>query len=242
MIERESDQQRGDKPSEPETPRTDEWEANGEPYADLINLARCLERELEALKAAKGYMQGIEVTGPGGTPVAAPCALDGCALMQGGYTRSAGGEFAALRELVELKRIKDALDDHAAGVKLLGEEWFDMTQTYRQRKPLAWKRAKEVVAGCAQSASGEWVAIKERLPKAGGTYLVGGWRKDLSGCFDFGIGHCFRLEDGPVWGIDREKSTPHFDIEYWAELPNRPKAKATKRPADRNTLNNTDKL
>lgn len=49
----------------------------------------------------------------------------------------------ALAELVRLKDIKDALDDHAAGVKLLpGDQWFAMNEDYRANKPRAWESAR----------------------------------------------------------------------------------------------------
>lgn len=54
---------------------------------------------------------------------------------------------AALRELVRLKAIKEALDDHAAGFNLLAaDKWFAMSQDYKTNKPLAWKRAQDLTA------------------------------------------------------------------------------------------------
>lgn len=45
---------------------------------DVVELAR----ELEGLKAAKGYVQDYRATGPNGEPVAAICATDGCAMQR----------------------------------------------------------------------------------------------------------------------------------------------------------------
>jgi hypothetical protein len=65
-----------------DTPRTDEWEKASSPYAELLELARCLEREVAELKAAKGYVQDYRATGPNGETVAAICATDGCAMLR----------------------------------------------------------------------------------------------------------------------------------------------------------------
>ena len=51
-----------------------------------------------------------------------------------------------LTELVELKGMKDALDDHHAGVKRL-DGWADIEADYKQRKPRAWQRARELLQG-----------------------------------------------------------------------------------------------
>ena len=51
----------------------------------------------------------------------------------------------ALAELVELKGMKDALDDHHAGVKQL-DDAAEIEANYKVRKPRAWQRAREVLA------------------------------------------------------------------------------------------------
>ena len=61
---------------------------------------------------------------------------------------------AALAELVALKDMKEALDDHAAGVKLLpGSEWFATHEGYRSRKPLAWQRARDAIKSARESGN-----------------------------------------------------------------------------------------
>lgn len=56
--------------------------ADGSPWAQACAaMLASLWSDVEDLRAAKGYVQDIRVTGPNGEEVAAPCALDGCALM-----------------------------------------------------------------------------------------------------------------------------------------------------------------
>lgn len=73
----------------------------------------------------------------------------------------------ALAELVELKGMKDALDDHAAGVKLLGEEWFTINEEYRRRKPRAWQRAREILAPGADLDEGDTPSPQPHEPSEG---------------------------------------------------------------------------
>ena len=70
----------------------------------------------------------------------------------------------ALFELVRLKDIKDILDDNDAGVRpLRADHWAHLASDYKDNKPLAWKRAREVLASVPPSpqAAQDFVCLKE---------------------------------------------------------------------------------
>lgn len=52
---------------------------------------------------------------------------------------------SALADLVALKGIKDALDEHREGRRKL-DDFDKMEAEYKERKPLAWRRAMELLA------------------------------------------------------------------------------------------------
>lgn len=71
----------------------------------------------------------------------------------------------ALRELVECKDLADEID-RTEGESLGFMERTRMKDEYRLRKPAAWKRAREALAGTTASAGASWIACGERMPEA----------------------------------------------------------------------------
>jgi hypothetical protein len=146
---------------------------------------------------------------------------------------------AALSELLRLKAVRDALDDHAAGVHLLGAEWFDLNEDYRRNKPLAWKRAREVMAGrgpvCMRPCQGpgseecsypkclhatqsatRWISVRDRLPEA---------HNHRVGHLAYNAGGVFFTTVHPSWWNSIDPRGPDYNgpsVTHWMEIPGAP--------------------
>jgi len=64
----------------------------------------------------------------------------------------------------------------------------------------------------------EWMSAKDNPPTVGGTYAVGGWRKDID-AFDWAFCGFFKRINGDEWYPIGKLL---FDIEYWHQLPDAP--------------------
>jgi len=68
----------------------------------------------------------------------------------------------------------------------------------------------------------KWIAVEEKLPEVGGTYLVRAkFAEPFNYCTDFG--HFFLLESGPEWMTSGSKPQ---DVSHWMPLPEPPRALA----------------
>jgi hypothetical protein len=79
--------------------------------------------------------------------------------------------------------------------------------------------------------SGGWVKRSERLPRVGGTYLVGAYddTMNLPRTFVRFWASLFLFETGPEWQI-RDAEHEHRTVEYWIDLPPHPEHVIRSRP------------
>lgn len=141
----------------------------------------------------------------------------------------------ALRELVACKDMHDRIENRGNGIT--AKEAKALNREYRQRRPLAWQRARDVLAGDTppeEKRKNGWIAVGETLPSNTDHVLVAylpamrapeGRPKKRH----WSITIC--RYSGGAWRfvIPSQKSRLSKRVKFWQPIPDAPEAPSSPR-------------